>query len=66
MFSSNFTITEKKNYYKKDNKKTCPIKIQNTHSSNPHIPDSPPLNTPPNLDFLREIYLNYLTKINKK
>jgi len=65
MFSCSPPIFEKK-YYDK-NEKTAPIKIQATKSVAPHIPNSPsPFNTPPNLEILRELYLGYLAKINKK
>jgi len=64
MFSSSVSITEK--IYYKQNEKSRPIQIQKTKSVAPHIPSSPPFNTPPNLEILREIYLNYLSKINKK
>ena len=35
-------------------------------SLSPHFPNFPPQNTPPDINYLRNIYLNYLTKTNLK
>ena len=46
--------------------KTKPIKIKSLHLSyNPNVPNSPPVNTPPNINVIRELYLNYLTSFKK-
>lgn len=42
-----------------------PIEIKYNLSYNPNIPNSPPINTPPNVSVIRELYLNYLTSFKK-
>ena len=51
-------ITTKKKY-------TEPLYIiSEKSSSSPHFPNFPPNNTPPDINYLRRIYLNYLSKTN--
>ena len=49
----------------KQNKISAPRLIisEKTYSS-PHFPNFPPKNTPPDVNYLRKIYLNYLSKTN--
>ena len=66
MLQSNIYNITKTNIKKKANKAE-PINIKgNTLSySHHHIPNSPPMNTPPNINVIRELYLNYLTSFKK-
>ena len=64
MFSSSITVSNESQYTKKFISK--PIKIYLNKSESPHIPNSPPVNTPPNIEVIRELYLNYLSKIKLK
>ena len=60
----NYNIT--KTDTKEKRGKTAPIYIKNYNLSyNPHCPNSPPQNTPPNINVIRELYLNYLTSFKK-
>lgn len=49
---------------------TEPINIINNSvislSSNPVTPSSPPVNTPPNINTIRELYLNYISSFEVK
>lgn len=47
----------------KDELKTKIIYIPNVKSVSPHFPDFPPQNTPPDIEYFRNIYLSYLSKI---
>ena len=38
--------------------------VSQKSSSSPHFPDFPPKNTPPDVNYLRKIYLNYLSTTN--
>lgn len=59
---SNITKTT----YKKKIVKSKPIDIRETKLSyNPNNPNSPPINTPPNINVIREIYLSYLISFKK-
>uniref|UniRef100_A0A6C0B406 Uncharacterized protein n=1 Tax=viral metagenome TaxID=1070528 RepID=A0A6C0B406_9ZZZZ len=60
----NYNITKTNN--KEELKKTAPIYIKDVNVSyNPHCPNTPPQNTPPNINVIRQLYLNYLTSFKK-
>ena len=53
------TLINTKNTYNE------PRFIRSSDSSHsPHFPNFPPQNTPPDINYLRKIYLNYLSKTN--
>ena len=56
--TKNIVKTKKKTYNE-------PIYIiSHNTSSAPHFPNFPPHNTPPDINYLRNIYMNYLSKTN--
>lgn len=65
MLACNLNITKKTH--------SDPINIKRKHkydpfhnnSSNPQKPNSPPVNTPPNMNILRELYLSYVSNMTK-
>ena len=70
MLACNLQITKKKH-----SNPSPPITIKrntgityemNNISINPQAPNSPPMNTPPNIDILRELYLSYLSNMTKQ
>lgn len=66
MLTCNLNITKKTH-------PTDPINIKkkqkydpfHNNSSNPQKPNSPPQNTPPNMNVLRELYLSYVSNMTK-
>jgi len=54
----------------KKDKSSSPINIIDSRiislSFNPATPSSPPVNTPPNINTIRELYLNYISSFEVK